>query len=28
VILAMKRLGLARDVVTITPEKQAERLAA
>jgi stearoyl-CoA desaturase (Delta-9 desaturase) len=28
VILAMKRVGLARDVVTISPEKQAERLAA
>ncbi|HEY0630518.1 MAG TPA: acyl-CoA desaturase [Thermoleophilaceae bacterium] len=28
VILAMKRLGLARDVVTVSPEKQAERLAA
>jgi stearoyl-CoA desaturase (delta-9 desaturase) len=28
VIAAMKRLGLARDVVTISPEKQAERLAA
>jgi stearoyl-CoA desaturase (delta-9 desaturase) len=28
VIMAMKRLGLARDVVTISPEKQAERIAA
>src|SRR4051794_36629108 len=28
VIAGMKRLGLARDVVTISPEKQAERLAA
>jgi stearoyl-CoA desaturase (delta-9 desaturase) len=28
IILAMKRLGLARDVVTVSPEKQAERLAA
>jgi stearoyl-CoA desaturase (Delta-9 desaturase) len=28
VILAMKRVGLARDVVTVSPEKQAERLAA
>jgi stearoyl-CoA desaturase (delta-9 desaturase) len=28
VIAAMRRLGLARDVVTISPEKQAERLAA
>ena len=28
VIMAMKRVGLARDVVTISPEKQAERLAA
>ena len=28
VIMAMKRLGLARDVVTVSPEKQAERLAA
>jgi stearoyl-CoA desaturase (delta-9 desaturase) len=28
VIAAMRRLGLARDVVTIGPEKQAERLAA
>jgi len=27
VIMAMKRLGLARDVVTVSPEKQAERLA-
>jgi stearoyl-CoA desaturase (Delta-9 desaturase) len=27
VIMAMKRVGLARDVVTISPEKQAERLA-
>jgi stearoyl-CoA desaturase (delta-9 desaturase) len=28
IIAAMKRLGLARNVVTISPEKQAERLAA
>jgi stearoyl-CoA desaturase (delta-9 desaturase) len=28
VIMAMKRVGLARDVVTVSPEKQAERLAA
>jgi stearoyl-CoA desaturase (Delta-9 desaturase) len=28
VIAGMKRLGLARDVVTVSPEKQAERLAA
>ncbi|MEA2410050.1 MAG: hypothetical protein QOC77_611 [Thermoleophilaceae bacterium] len=28
VIMAMKRLGLAHDVVTISPEKQSERLAA
>jgi stearoyl-CoA desaturase (delta-9 desaturase) len=28
VIMAMKRLGLAYDVVTISPEKQSERLAA
>jgi stearoyl-CoA desaturase (Delta-9 desaturase) len=28
VIAGMKRVGLARDVVTISPEKQAERLAA
>jgi stearoyl-CoA desaturase (Delta-9 desaturase) len=28
VIIAMKRLGLAHDVVTVSPEKQAERLAA
>jgi stearoyl-CoA desaturase (Delta-9 desaturase) len=28
VIAGMKRIGLARDVVTISPEKQAERLAA
>jgi stearoyl-CoA desaturase (Delta-9 desaturase) len=28
VIMAMKRVGLARDVVTISAEKQAERLAA
>jgi stearoyl-CoA desaturase (Delta-9 desaturase) len=27
VIMAMKRVGLARDVVTVSPEKQAERLA-
>jgi stearoyl-CoA desaturase (Delta-9 desaturase) len=27
VIMAMKRVGLARDVVTISPEKQTERLA-
>jgi stearoyl-CoA desaturase (delta-9 desaturase) len=27
IILAMKKVGLARDVVTISPEKQAERLA-
>jgi stearoyl-CoA desaturase (delta-9 desaturase) len=28
IIMAMKRVGLARDVVTISPEKQTERLAA
>jgi stearoyl-CoA desaturase (delta-9 desaturase) len=28
IILAMKRVGLARDVVTVSPEKQAQRLAA
>jgi fatty-acid desaturase len=28
VIAAMKRVGLARDVVTISREKQAERIAA
>jgi stearoyl-CoA desaturase (Delta-9 desaturase) len=28
VIMAMKRVGLARDVVRVSPEKQAERLAA
>ncbi len=27
IILGMKKLGLARDVVTISPEKQAERIA-
>jgi stearoyl-CoA desaturase (delta-9 desaturase) len=28
IIMGMKRVGLARDVVTISPEKQTERLAA
>jgi len=28
VIMAMKRVGLARDVVTVSPEKQAERLVS
>jgi fatty-acid desaturase len=28
IILAMKRVGLARDVVTISPEKQREKIAA